>query len=150
MSHSFVLFDDIRREKLLPFTYLRAVGDIRIGILTIREKWEHYFGSTAGMLTQSYLQYKYPSVSFAGTHLYINGGVLPNPALIQAIHQLSEGQSLQYNGDIIAAKTQVPVAHWQELQKLTKGQAYSDAVLRSSVRGISLFTMEKPSKPITS
>ena len=42
MSHPFLLTDDeaIRRQ-LHPFTILRGVDELRIGILTIREKWEN-------------------------------------------------------------------------------------------------------------
>ncbi len=39
---NFILFDDNQRAGLLPLTFIRPVADIRYGILTIREKWEHY------------------------------------------------------------------------------------------------------------
>ncbi len=40
-----LIFDDAQsREGLYPFTQTRSVADIRIGIMTIREKWEHIFG----------------------------------------------------------------------------------------------------------
>lgn len=35
-----ILDDTVSREDLYPFTLTRSVADIRIGILTIREKWE--------------------------------------------------------------------------------------------------------------
>ena len=42
-----ILLDDSQwREKLFPFTHTRHVADIRIGILTIREKWEKLIGET--------------------------------------------------------------------------------------------------------
>ena len=34
-------------EKLHPFTLTRQLQDIRVGILTIREKWEKMFGLTS-------------------------------------------------------------------------------------------------------
>ncbi|MGB5236727.1 MAG: putative sugar nucleotidyl transferase, partial [Flavobacteriaceae bacterium] len=37
---NYILFDGQVRDSLLPFTFTRPVADIRIGILTIREKWE--------------------------------------------------------------------------------------------------------------
>ena len=37
---NYVLFDGEAHRKLLPFTFTRPVAEIRIGILTIREKWE--------------------------------------------------------------------------------------------------------------
>ena len=43
---NYILFDGDVRNALLPFTYTKPVADIRIGILTIREKWEKYLGLT--------------------------------------------------------------------------------------------------------
>ena len=43
---NYILFDGPSEIILLPFTYTRPVADIRIGILTIREKWETYLGFT--------------------------------------------------------------------------------------------------------
>ncbi len=40
----FILDDSEVREGLYPFTQIRNAADIRIGILTIREKWQHIFG----------------------------------------------------------------------------------------------------------
>ncbi len=38
-----VLFDTFESfENLLPLSYTRPVADFRVGIMTIREKWEHY------------------------------------------------------------------------------------------------------------
>lgn len=37
---NYVLFDDRLRQTLLPLTYTRPVCDCRVGIMTIREKWE--------------------------------------------------------------------------------------------------------------
>ena len=38
------LDDSESREQLHPFTYTRHVAEIRIGILTIKEKWEKLTG----------------------------------------------------------------------------------------------------------
>jgi hypothetical protein len=46
----------------MPFTFTRPVADILIGIMTIRQKWEMYLGSTT-TLTEEYLSEKYPMVS---------------------------------------------------------------------------------------
>lgn len=39
---NYILFDDALRNNLLPLVFTRPVADIRVGILTIREKWENY------------------------------------------------------------------------------------------------------------
>ena len=51
---NYILFDGTVRTALLPFTFTRPVADIRIGILTIREKWEKYLGTTTTTLTEAY------------------------------------------------------------------------------------------------
>ena len=48
---NYILFDGPFRNALLPFTYTRPVADIRVGILTIREKWEAHLGSTITSIT---------------------------------------------------------------------------------------------------
>ena len=49
---NYILFDSDVRSSLLPFTYTRPVADIRIGILTIREKWEKFLGFTTTSITE--------------------------------------------------------------------------------------------------
>ena len=44
---NYILFDGTVRNALLPFTFTRPVADIRVGILTIREKWEKHLGETS-------------------------------------------------------------------------------------------------------
>ena len=50
---NYILFDDGARESLKPLTYIRPVCDIRIGILTIREKWEKYLGEKTSTMMQA-------------------------------------------------------------------------------------------------
>ena len=56
---NYILFDGTVRNALLPFTFTRPVADIRVGILTIREKWEFHLGTTTTTLTEEYLMEKY-------------------------------------------------------------------------------------------
>ena len=55
---NYILFDGEVRDALLPFTYTRPVADIRIGILTIREKWERRLGLTTTTITEEYFRVK--------------------------------------------------------------------------------------------
>jgi UDP-N-acetylglucosamine diphosphorylase/glucosamine-1-phosphate N-acetyltransferase len=100
-----VLFDDpIIRINLLPFTLTRPIADIRIGIVTIREKWEHHFGDKSSSLTENYLQAKYPALATAD-NLMINGALCPDENLVSAIKQLTIGQSLVSGAVVLAART---------------------------------------------
>ncbi len=101
-----VLFDDkVIRENLLPFTYTRPVAAIRVGILTIAEKWEHYLEHTISYLTQDYLQYKFP-IKTTADNILINGAVCPTDHLVLAIRQLKKGESLMAGTTMVAARTE--------------------------------------------
>jgi UDP-N-acetylglucosamine diphosphorylase/glucosamine-1-phosphate N-acetyltransferase len=97
-----ILFDDNRRNHLLPFTYTRPIADLRIGILTIREKWEKLSDDKASFLTQDYLQTKFPTHKET-SNLLIAGSILPDKDLLQAIRNLKEGQMLVSGDAPIAA-----------------------------------------------
>lgn len=88
---SYILFDDVSRKSLKPLTYIRPICDIRIGILTIREKWEKYLGEKTSTLTEEYLSSKFP-IEFADSMTLINGSVCPTPKLVEAIKNLSLNQ----------------------------------------------------------
>lgn len=100
MKH-FILFDDHRTD-LLPLTFTRPVADLRIGILTIREKWEKYLQVSTTCLTESYLQEKYP-VQTGEDNYFINGSVLPDESLVKAVLELREGEYLVKASTILAA-----------------------------------------------
>jgi len=99
---NYILFDEsIVRTNLLPLTFTRPVSDIRIGILTIREKWEKRLKSTTSSLTDGYLGVKYPIVKMA-ENILINGSICPNDEIIAAIRKLKPNQTVVYKDTIIA------------------------------------------------
>ena len=99
---NYILFDEnIVRTNLLPLTFVRPVADIRVGILTIREKWEKRLKSTTSSLTDSYLAAKFPIVK-EKENVLINGSVCPNDEIIAAIKNLKPNQTVVYNDTIIA------------------------------------------------
>jgi UDP-N-acetylglucosamine diphosphorylase/glucosamine-1-phosphate N-acetyltransferase len=100
-TKNFILFDDNHRDHLLPFVFVRPVAEIRIGILTVREKWEKWTGETFSYLTMKYLQDKYP-LQTAGENIIINGAIMPNHQLIDEIFRLKKGQVLISDSVFIA------------------------------------------------
>jgi UDP-N-acetylglucosamine diphosphorylase/glucosamine-1-phosphate N-acetyltransferase len=98
---NYILFDGPSRNALLPFTFTRPVADIRIGILTIREKWEKYLGSTTTTLTEDYLSDKFPMVELE-ENVMINASYLPNPILVELISNLESNQAV-FRGDEVLA-----------------------------------------------
>lgn len=101
---NYILFDGPSRDNLLPFTYTRPVADIRIGILTIREKWEKYLGYTTTTLTEDYLSEKFPMVELEN-NVMINASFLPNRELVELIKGLEENQAIFKDEDVIAFYT---------------------------------------------
>ncbi|RZL36649.1 MAG: glucose-1-phosphate thymidylyltransferase, partial [Pedobacter sp.] len=95
------LFDDNAWQTLRPLTFTRPVADLRLGILTIAEKWAKYLNAEFGFVTQDYLQVKYTAKS---AQLYINGSICPNEALLNAIAGLKDNEVL-IKGDLVIAYT---------------------------------------------
>lgn len=98
---NYILFDGEHRDALLPFTYTRPVADIRIGILTIREKWELLLGTTTTTVTEDYLSDKYPMVEM-DHNIMVNGSYLPNEVLVNQVKNLKENQAV-FDGNTIVA-----------------------------------------------
>ncbi|MDA9898342.1 GlmU family protein [Flavobacteriales bacterium] len=100
---NFILFDD-NREDFLPLTFTRPVSEIRLGILTIREKWEKYLGVNFSYSSEKYLQEKYPFKK-TSDNFWINGSVCPSLELVKAIQALEPKQTLLGECGIIAFRS---------------------------------------------
>ena len=98
---NYILFDGPYRSNLLPFTFTRPVADIRVGILTIREKWEAYLKNTITTITEDYLSDKFPMVEM-DENIMINASFLPNPKVIEILKNLKHNQALFKGEDVIA------------------------------------------------
>jgi UDP-N-acetylglucosamine diphosphorylase/glucosamine-1-phosphate N-acetyltransferase len=98
---NYILFDGPSRNNLLPFTYTRPVADIRVGILTIREKWERHLKSTTTTITEDYLAEKYPVVEME-ENVMINASFLPNDKLVNLIKNLKINQAIIRDTEIVA------------------------------------------------
>lgn len=101
-----ILFDDPTiRTALLPFTFTRPVANIRIGILTLAEKWANWLNQTPSFLTESYLQAKFPQQT-SDDNWYVNGAVCPTQLLADAINGLAAGAGLiTADGMVLAVRT---------------------------------------------
>jgi UDP-N-acetylglucosamine diphosphorylase/glucosamine-1-phosphate N-acetyltransferase len=91
-------------ENLYPFTLTRQIQDIRVGILTIREKWEKLLGLTSFDRNEDDYKDLDRSITIEdavkdGVCLMIHGNVLPSPKLIKAIQKLENGEFISVNGN---------------------------------------------------
>jgi UDP-N-acetylglucosamine diphosphorylase/glucosamine-1-phosphate N-acetyltransferase len=78
---------------------------IRIGILTIKEKWEMMLGATCFDHTVEYLRSKFPLPSSNGSCLMINGGILPTTNIIKEIKALKQSEALFAGKTLVAVFT---------------------------------------------
>ncbi|CAM1371395.1 GlmU family protein [Tenacibaculum xiamenense] len=101
---NYILFDGDVRNALLPFTYTRPVADIRVGILTIREKWERFLGITTTTITEEYLEEKYPMVEME-VNVLLNSSFLPTKPLVEMVKNLEPNQAIFKGEDVIAFYT---------------------------------------------
>ena len=102
-----ILFDDQYAANLLPFTFTRPVSELRLGILTIREKWERFFVNdkvSFSYLTKNYLQDKF-ACQTTNDNFYVNGALLPTEDLVKAISGLEIGKGLMAGNKIIALRS---------------------------------------------
>jgi len=98
---NYVLFDGPYRDNLLPFTYTKPVADLRLGILTIREKWEAHLEATTTTITETYLSDKYPMVEMA-INIMINAAILPTEELVRQVKSLKVNQALYDKDELVA------------------------------------------------
>ena len=101
---NFILFDGPYRNALLPFTYTRPVADIRVGILTIREKWETYLGLTTTTVTEQYLSDRFLMLK-SSENVMINGAYLPNHDLVKMVFELDENEAIFQDQVAVAYKS---------------------------------------------
>jgi UDP-N-acetylglucosamine diphosphorylase/glucosamine-1-phosphate N-acetyltransferase len=98
----YYLFDEPRlRRQLYPFSLSRPLAHLRVGILTIVEKWTHYLSKSPEIITADYLQS--PSQAPEGLHVLINAAMCPNPTLWQSIRALKPGQVLMAGQELLLA-----------------------------------------------
>lgn len=93
-----------RPENLYPFTLTRRIHDIRVGILTIREKWEHSLGLPSFDKWEDDYKDSERSIRIDknigdNVFLMIQGNVLPTPKLIKTISKLKNGEFISVNGN---------------------------------------------------
>lgn len=119
MAH-LILFDNETRDHLLPLTYTRPVGELRIGILTIREKWERVMDCPVSFLTQDYLSEKF-EMNYGEENYLVNGSLLPTAQMVRLIQQLDYSEAILLDGELLATKLT-----GKQIEKLIKDEDFGD------------------------
>jgi UDP-N-acetylglucosamine diphosphorylase/glucosamine-1-phosphate N-acetyltransferase len=103
MNTNIILFDDDNWEGLLPLTFTRPICELRVGILTIREKWEKHLNAEGSYITQDFLSEKFP-IRIEENNIIINSTVLPTPKLLKLIKQLGTNEAILEGEELLAAR----------------------------------------------
>jgi UDP-N-acetylglucosamine diphosphorylase / glucose-1-phosphate thymidylyltransferase / UDP-N-acetylgalactosamine diphosphorylase / glucosamine-1-phosphate N-acetyltransferase / galactosamine-1-phosphate N-acetyltransferase len=98
-----LLFDSPKRACLYPLTLNRAVGDIRVGIFTIKERWERITNSPVFILTDPVLQDLYEIVP-SGDTMFVDAMVQPGKDLLSRIYSLEKGECLVEDEVLVAGR----------------------------------------------
>ena len=100
-----ILFDDpLVRSQLLPLTFTRPVASLRVGILTIAEKWSVRLSADVSFGTQSYLEKKFQRITTADNY-WISGAICPDETFISVVRILKPNDAVEKNGRILVVRT---------------------------------------------
>lgn len=101
-----ILFDLPEDQiKLFPLTLTRPISHVRVGILTIFEKWKNLLPeSNITVHTADYLHSKFPNSESSSESLWIKAGVLPDQTFIENVSELKSGTALIKNDVLLAYK----------------------------------------------
>src|SRR6478736_2141865 len=99
-----VLFDTDAKKGLYPLTQTKAIGALRFGIFSVRERWEAISGLPVFIKTENYLQALYETIP-EDEYLLIDASLKDEDALRTQILSLQPGEALYDNKGLIAGRT---------------------------------------------
>lgn len=103
LQRPIALFDTWNRhQNLMPLTATRPVGALRLGITTIKEKWNPYSEHDVLFYSVDYLREAYPLPDFEGVYLFVAGNVIPDDHLVDRISELKRGEGLRNEDEPLA------------------------------------------------
>ncbi len=136
-----LIFFDLpdQRAALKPFTLTRPVATLRVGILTLGEKWERRLSlvEQTSHLTEVYLREKYP-LTIADDNVLVNAAVYPTEALVEQVVNLQIGQAIAHQGNFLAARcTREALTHLgDDFIQQNSYSAVTDSILKDRFTGV--------------
>ncbi len=105
---------DYQPEQFYPLTLTRPISALRVGMLTLREKWAHLLNSNQiGNFCEPYLASKFP-YQLSTDNVLINSRVIPTADLAKAILRMVHNQAIVYQDQCIAIR--IDASQLQEQQ----------------------------------
>ncbi|MFM7233385.1 MAG: GlmU family protein [Flavobacteriales bacterium] len=97
-----VLFEDKLSSHFLPLTYTRPVGELRMGMMTMAERYARIFNSEVAHETRIPLRALFSTPS-AQMQLHVNARLFPTTSLINELRSMNPGDAL-YRGEVLLAR----------------------------------------------
>ncbi len=113
-----VLFDNQNRRGLFPFTLTKALANLRFGIFSVKERWEHISGQSVYVCTEAYLQGLYQSIP-AGDHIWIDAALIVDADLLDSILTLEPGCCMADEAGLIAGRSEIAAAAFDPAHSLS-------------------------------
>ena len=138
------LIEDKKWRKLYPHALSRPIWDLRVGVFTIREKYEKLLGEKlTNLFVRNYLKDVvqenldgYRINDYTGDLILVNSRVIPNREIVERIRTLGKGESLYQGDEFIACRTDNASKYFDE-----DGEFIScDDLKKHEVQGATLFT----------
>lgn len=137
-----VLFDSSARTDLLPLTYTRPVADLRVGSLTIAEKWARRLRADVSFITQDYLAPLYP-LRVGVDNLLIDAAILPTLELVSYLKLIGSNTVVHHDDKLLAARmSEKQLTHFHETGEIAEMQ-------RKEMPHLPLNRLEHPSDIFT-
>lgn len=120
-----ILLADIEPIDFYPLCLTRPIGDLRLGIQTIAEKWQQISGLDVGFICKSPLSSKFPALH--DTELtFINARVIPGEEQWEEISSLEANEALFSGNDWIAIRTSEQELDTEALSTSLKNKRISE------------------------
>jgi UDP-N-acetylglucosamine diphosphorylase/glucosamine-1-phosphate N-acetyltransferase len=138
----YVIFDDLRRENFFPLTLNRSTGDLRAGILKLRQKISAYLeleydnliisDELADLYQERHPDWQINSLKDGDT-VFVNSRCKISEELAAEIRELETGHSLTSGTDILAARVDF-IAN--KISSETLGEIFRDLKKKKSSSGL--------------
>ncbi|MCC5915049.1 MAG: hypothetical protein JJU46_11785 [Balneolaceae bacterium] len=108
MNIQYCLFEDEYLENFHPLTLTRPLYDLRVGIFTLAEKWQHALKQSENLTgpLREHLKgvFSEPTVTAdTKTIIWLNPRFIPDPELTKKVSALDTGWAITCNGSLVAA-----------------------------------------------
>ena len=96
-----ILFCQQEQQTLLPLTFLKPAGELRMGIFTFNERWQKLLDGKNSYLTDDYFADLYP-ITTQENNYFIHSAYFPTHNFVQKIKNLKKNEGIKLNDQIIA------------------------------------------------